>query len=140
MKLGKCLIYSFICLFLAGCEYCPSVWTWMSYKSFTFTLDKYEARIGDEITIDTGDIKAFDSEIVEVFFKAPDDQDNKGNSYLEIVKKINSSKAVFKIGKDAFSGTVEISCGIKEEVQEGCSTNYVMYDEGKSDKELKIIK
>lgn len=135
MKLGKYLILSFICLSFIGCYYFPCAWS-ESPQSFTFTLDKYEARIGDEITIDTGDIKAFDSKENHIYCL------NEGtvSKDFDLVRKIDSSKAVFKISDDAFSGTLNWLGDITQEVQEDCYTQDVWYGSGYSDKELKITK
>ena len=139
MKLKKYLIYPFLCLFLAGCYYCPGVWS-DSPQAFTFTLDKYEAKVGDEITVDSGDVKIFDS---KEFRLECYDRDSDKLSVFKFVKKINSSKAVFEVQSDAFSCKLNLSGNIKQEREQDCSNcdnGEIWYCDGESDKELTIVK
>lgn len=103
------------------------------------TLDKYEAKIGDEITVDCGDIEVFAGNYVIYCSANPDNKElvkieeslddmeilyyeNEEIENLEFVEKISSSKAKFRIPKNAISSSVKIKMysGYKQDETSGC--------------------
>ena len=103
------------------------------------TLDKYEAKIGDEITVDCGDIEVFAGKYVIYCSANPDNKElvkieeslddmeilyyeNEEIENLEFVEKISSSKAKFRIPKNAISSSVKIKMysGYKQDETSGC--------------------
>ena len=165
MRLKKSLIYPFVCMFLAGCYYCPGVWS-DSPQTFTFTLDKHEAKRGDEITIDTGKIEAFDAE----FYLCCDYYIEKAGIsesytlYIRNVDVINSTKAKFKIPihfpevselsedgtpipneEGIIIGQDSLRIGFRSEFRQktkrepSCEVG-IWYSSGYADKKLKVIK
>ena len=103
------------------------------------TLDKYEAKIGDEITVDCGDIEVFAGNYVIYCSANPDNKElvkikeslddmeilyyeNEEIENLEFVEKISNSKAKFRIPKNAISSSVKIKMysGYKQDETSGC--------------------
>ena len=103
------------------------------------TLDKYEAKIGDEITVDCGDIEVFAGNYVIYCSAHPDNKElvkieeslddmeilyyeNEEIENLEFVEKISNSKAKFRIPKNAISSSVKIKMysGYKQDETSGC--------------------
>lgn len=103
------------------------------------TLDKYEAKIGDEITVDCGDIEVFAGKYVIYCSANPDNKElvkieeslddmeilyyeNEEIENLEFVEKISNSKAKFRIPKNAISSSVKIKMysGYKQDETSGC--------------------
>ena len=89
------------------------------------TLDKYEAKIGDEITVDCGDIEVFAGKYVIYCSANPDNKElikteevfdemiilyyeNEETENLELVEKISNSKAKFRIPQNAVSSSIKI--------------------------------
>ena len=147
MKLKKYLIYPFICLFLAGCYYWPCVWS-DSPQTFTFTLDKYEKKIGDKITVDTGDVRVFDEdfELYYEIYKKKETLDGNDKVFIylfEMVEKISSTCAVFnvpEISEDLISSVnLKIETDFVQKEECSCDDG-TWFKRGKSDKELTIVK
>ena len=103
------------------------------------TLDKYEAKIGDEITVDCGEIEVFAGKYVIYCSANPDNKElikteevfdemiilyyeNEETENLELVEKISNSKAKFRIPKNAISSSVKIKMysGYKQDETSGC--------------------
>ena len=103
------------------------------------TLDKYEAKIGDEITVDCGDIEVFAGNYVIYCSANPDNKElvkieeslddmeilyyeNEEIENLQFVEKISNSKAKFRIPKNAISSSVKIKMysGYKQDETSGC--------------------
>lgn len=103
------------------------------------TLDKYEAKIGDEITVDCTDIEVFAGNYVIYCSANPDNKElvkikeslddmeilyyeNEKIENLEFVEKISNSKAKFRIPKNAISSSVKIKMysGYKQDETSGC--------------------
>ena len=103
------------------------------------TLDKYEAKIGDEITVDCGDIEVFAGKYVIYCSANPDNKElikteevfddmeilyyeNEETENLELVEKISNSKAKFRIPQNAVSSSVKIKMysGYKQDETSGC--------------------
>ena len=89
------------------------------------TLDKYEAKIGDEITVDCGEIEVFAGKYVIYCSANPDNKElikteevfdemiilyyeNEETENLELVEKISNSKAKFRIPQNAVSSSIKI--------------------------------
>lgn len=161
----KWLMYPYACLLLVGCYYCPGVWSDVP-QDFTFTLDKYEAKRGDEITIDTGKVEAFDAE----FYLCCDYYIEKAGisecHTLDIrdVDVINSTKAKFKVPigfpevselsengtpipneEGIIVGQDSLRIGFRSEFRQktkrepSCDAG-IWYSAGYADKKLKVIK
>lgn len=103
------------------------------------TLDKYEAKIGDEIIVDCGEIEVFAGNYVIYCSANPDNKElvkieeslddmeilyyeNEEIENLEFVEKISNSKAKFRIPKNAISSSVKIKMysGYKQDETSGC--------------------
>lgn len=103
------------------------------------TLDKYEAKIGDEIIVDCGEIEVFAGNYVIYCSANPDNKElvkieeslddmeilyyeNEEIENLEFVEKISNSKAKFRIPKNAISSSVKIKMysGYKQYETSGC--------------------
>lgn len=103
------------------------------------TLDKYEAKIGDEITVDCGDIEVFAGKYVIYCSANPDNKElikteevfdemiilyyeNEETENLELVEKISNSKAKFRIPQNAVSSSIKIKMysGYKQDETSGC--------------------
>ena len=103
------------------------------------TLDKYEAKIGDEITVDCGEIEVFAGKYVIYCSANPDNKElikteevfdemiilyyeNEEIENLQFVEKISNSKAKFRIPKNAISSSVKIKMysGYKQDETSGC--------------------
>lgn len=111
------------------------------------TLDKYEAKIGDEITVDCGEIEVFAGKYVIYCSANPDNKElikteevfdemiilyyeNEETENLELVEKISNSKAKFRIPKNAISSSVKIKMysGYKQD-ETSCCEKEVKEDE-----------
>ena len=103
------------------------------------TLDKYEAKIGDEITVDCGEIEVFAGKYVIYCSANPDNKElikteevfdemiilyyeNEETENLELVEKISNSKAKFRIPQNAVSSSIKIKMysGYKQDETSGC--------------------
>ena len=89
------------------------------------TLDKYEAKIGDEIIVDCGDVEVFAGDYVIYCSVNPDKRElikteelfdemiilyyeNEETEKLELVEKISNSKAKFRIPQNAVSSSIKM--------------------------------
>ena len=89
------------------------------------TLDKYEAKIGDEIIVDCTEIEVFTGNYVIYCSANPDNKElikteevfdemiilyyeNEETENLELVEKISNSKAKFRIPQNAVSSSIKI--------------------------------
>ena len=143
MKLKKYLIYPFLCLFLAGCYFCPGAWS-DSPQTFTFTLDKYEAKAGEKIIVDTGKVRVFDEDFdlcSEIYKKkeTPDGKDEVLIYVFAMTEKISSTRAVFEVPEDIVTGELIIRTEFTQKEEYSCDDG-TWYVKGESDKELVIIK
>lgn len=141
MKQKKWLMYPFACLlsFLLFVA-CPAP----APEDYIFTLDKYEVRAGDEITVDTDDVRVFRTDDFSLYYYTKDSEGFRSRTKkLEIVKKIDSSRAVFKIPTDIVDGELKLEGAIEaSEVNENCDDSCAsgkFYGVGYSDKPL-IVK
>lgn len=141
----KWLMYSFACLLLVGCYYCPGVWL-DAPQDFTFTLDKYEVKARDEITVDTGNVKVFDEkfELRREIYKekeTPDGNDEVSIYIFTMTKKISATRAVFEVpeDEDITTGTLIIRTDFEQKEKCSCDDE-VWYSTGYADKKLKVIK
>lgn len=113
-------------------------------EDYIFTLDKYEAKPGDEITVDTDDVRVFRTDDFSLYYYTKDsDGFLSRTKKMELIKKIDSSRAVFKIPEDIVDGELKLEGAIKaDEYNENCDdycVNEKCYGFGYSDKPL-IIK
>lgn len=144
MKLKKYLIYPFLCLFLAGCYYCPGAWS-DSPQAFTFTLDKYEAKVGDEIKINTGNVKVFDEDFDlycggDYYIEKNDELVKVEIFYIKDVQKIDSTNAVFKVPADLPDGNLQIKASFTQKDDDCSCEDGTWYGTGHVDKNLTIVK
>ena len=89
------------------------------------TLDRYEAKIGDEIIVDCGEIEVFAGSYAIYCSANPDNKElikteeafdemiilyyeNEETENLELVEKISNSKAKFRIPQNAVSSSIKI--------------------------------
>ena len=89
------------------------------------TLDKYEAKIGDEIIVDCGEIEVFAGSYAIYCSANPDNKElikteeafdemiilyyeNEETEKLELVEKISNSKAKFRIPQNAVSSSIKM--------------------------------
>lgn len=145
MKQKKWLMYSFACLLLVGCNYCPGVWS-DAPQTFTFTLDKYEVRAGDEITVDTENVKVFDEKfkLCREIYKEKETSDGNDEIFVYIftmIEKISATRAVFEVPEDEniTTGTLIIRTDFRQKEEYSCEDG-VWYVKGESDKKLAITK
>lgn len=142
MRQKKSLIYPFVCMFLAGCYYWPCVWS-DSPQTFTFTLDKYEVKEGDKITVDTGDVRVFeeDFKLYTIVYKKNSEHDGVIVYEFAMIEKISSTRAVFEVpeDEDIVSGMLMMWTDFTQKEECSCDDG-TLYVKGKSDKELVIVK
>ena len=145
MRLKKSLIYPFVCMFLAGCYYWPCVWS-DSPQTFTFTLDKYEVKEGDKITVDTGDVRVFDEGFKlcsEVYYKNVENSDDDPLIHelyeFTMIEKISSTRAVFEVPENIIGGILTIWTNFTQKEECSCDSG-TWYSGGNSDKKLVIVK
>ncbi len=113
-------------------------------EDYIFTLDKYKVKPGDEITVDTDDVRVFRTDDFSLYYYTKDSDGFRSRTKkMELVKKIDSSRAVFKIPTDIVDGELKLEGAIKaDEYNENCDdycVNEKCYGFGYSDKPL-IIK
>ena len=134
---ARLFLLAILPVLLFSCYACPGNWS-DSPQTFTFTLDKYEAKTGDEITVDSGDVKIFDSKEVTLEYH---DWDNNDELYsFKYVKKLSSSEAIFEVPTGSFSGKLKIQGNIKQKEDGSCGEKIEFwYCDGESDKPLTIV-
>ena len=125
--------------FLVGCPApIPEEWT--------FSLDKYEAKPGDEITINTRHVRAFEpnrfyiisyTKMKEIDGKQIAVLDEK-TSKMEFVSMSDSTHATFKVPDDAVTGYLKLSVDYDIE-DDSCTGDGIWYSSSAySDKPLTI--
>ena len=97
----KILLHLFAFVFILCCYSCACMWS-ESPQCLTVTLDKYEAKPGDEITIDGGEYPIADCMEICTYIKGDNER-----YYLDFVRDIDSSKSIWKIPKETSSGEIE---------------------------------
>lgn len=115
MKRSIGILSSLLLLFLIACS-APSP------EDYIFTIDKYEVKAGDEITINTDDVRVFRTDDFSLYYYTKDSDGFRSRTKkMEFVRKIDSSKAVFKVPADAVDGELELEGAIKaDEINEEC--------------------
>ncbi len=141
-------ILCFLPLFMVGCDYYSPCNP--EPKEYTFTLDKYSAKVGDEIIVNTGNIEIFKTRDF-VLYCAGKVQTKDGTKINEEtseirmirVEKIDNCNMKFKIPENAITGKLKLE-GAKDiwfDLQKECgnSCDAVLYGIGYSDNFLTII-
>ena len=95
------LLHLFAFVFILCSYSCACMWS-ESPQCLTVTLDKYEAKPGDEITIDGGEYPIADCMEICTYIKGDNER-----YYLDFVRDIDSSKSIWKIPEKASSGKIE---------------------------------
>lgn len=112
-------------------------------EDYIFTLDKYEAKAGDEIKINTGDVKVFDEDFDlcwEYYIMEGDEVAEVKVFYIKDVQKINSTNAVFKVPVDLPNGNLEIRASFTQKDDDCSCEDGTWYGTGHVDKNLTIVK
>ena len=115
MKRSIGILSSLLLFFLIACSA-------SSPEDYIFTIDKYEVKAGDEITVNTDDVRVFRADDFSLYYYTEDSDGFRSRTKkMEFVRKIDSSKAVFKVPADAVDGELELEGAIKaDEVKEEC--------------------
>ena len=138
---ARLFLLAILPVLLFSCYACPNNWS-DSPQTFTFTLDKYEAKAGDEITVDSGDVRVFDEDFKlysEIYKEkeTPEENDKVFIYVLAMTKKISSTRAVFEVPEEIISGKLIIKTDFWQKEEYSCDDG-TWYSKGESDKPLTI--
>ena len=143
----RLILLSILPVLLFSCYTCPG--NWSDYpQDFTITLDKYEAKIGDEITMNSGDVKVFDedfklcceyyvSEDGEIVENTSEEMFEIKTYYVKDIERIDSTHAKFKVPTDLPNSKLEIRTNFTQKEEDSCSSG-TWYGTGYLDKSLTI--
>lgn len=140
-------ILCFLPLFIVGCDYYSPCNP--DFEEYTFTLDKYNAKVGDEIIVDTGNVEVFKTRDF-VLYCVGKVQVKNGTEIKEEtseirmirVEKIDNCKMKFKIPENAITGRLKLEGAediwydLQKECGNGCDA--VRYGMGYSNSSLTI--
>ena len=136
----RLVLLSILPVLLFSCYACPDNWS-DSPQTFTFTLDKYEAKAGDEITVDSGDVRVFDEDFklcCEVYVEKDKPEWDEILVYVfAMTEKISSTRAVFEVPEEIISGKLIIRTDFWQKDDCSCDDG-TWYSKGISDKPLTI--
>ena len=144
---ARLFLLAILPVLLFSCYACPGNWSDFPHD-FTITLDRYEAKVGDEITMNSGDVKVFDEDfkLCCEYYVSKDGKIVENTSeeifeiktyYVKDIKKIDSTHAKFKVPADLPNTKLEIRTSFTQKEENSCSSG-TWYGTGYLDKSLTI--